>query len=94
MGEWKSYADESRLDWGTEQDGNLNRDQINTGCLIRIAYAMEAMAQRHIELLQENERLSEQVMRFIHRYEKAERSRAALQGWVTRLKEAKRDEKA
>ena len=54
----QSYREESRKNWGKDSaQGALTIEQINTGTLLRIADAVEAMAKRHIELIDERDRL-------------------------------------
>ena len=46
---FKNYKQESRKDWGTNQDSELlSIEQINLGAILRIADATEAMAKNRI----------------------------------------------
>ncbi len=45
MGNFKSYRDESKTNYGHSSGGNANREQINAGSLQRIADATETMAE-------------------------------------------------
>ncbi len=82
----KSYREESRKDYGTTTPGTLDRDQIRTGALLRIADATELMARRHTQLIMERD----EYKRF---HEEADRklsaiklSNSALRGQITKLR--------
>ena len=82
----RGYRQTSRLDWGTDESAALGIDQINTGALLRIADAVEQMAQRHTELMRERdfwERRATEEERAL----KVERHRtASLRGHLKRAK--------
>jgi ribosomal protein S17E len=49
---FRSYKEESRrIRWGTSGEGSLTLDQINTGCLLRIADSLERMEEPYLVLL-------------------------------------------
>lgn len=81
----KSYRKESRTDWGTTDD-KVTLEQINTGAILRIADATEAMAKNHVQLQTERDRLQRWYEQERERAAKLERSNAALRGQITRLK--------
>jgi hypothetical protein len=85
----KSYADESRRRWGTDQDGPLSLEQINTGALLRIADASEAMAENHVKLQNDYDHMRRDRDHYRRRTHSLERSNAALRGHITRLKRAR-----
>lgn len=88
----QSYREESRKNWGKDSsNGNLTLEQINTGCLLRIADAVELMAKRHKELIDSNEYLQRRHREMNAEIERLKRQRAALRGAITRLKRAKAD---
>lgn len=49
------YREESRKNYGTNDEGTLNRDQLNTGCMLRIADAIEKIAINHQQLINERD---------------------------------------
>lgn len=53
MAEFKSYRKESRTDWGETREGNLCRDQVMLGAVLRIADALETIAQNYQNLINE-----------------------------------------
>lgn len=83
---FKPYRDESRKNWGNTDSGNLTIQQINTGALLRIADASEAMAKNHNDLIST-------VAYWRGRAERAEqcsarlaRTVAALRGVITKMR--------
>lgn len=79
----ESLRDKSRLNWLNESNSNEN---IQLGCMLRIADATEAMAKRHTELIDERDR-------YKRWYEQSNRERllferrvAALKGQITKLR--------
>lgn len=59
----KSYKSISKTDWGSQikEGQHPTQEQITLGAILRIADATEAMAIRHTDLIDENERLKERV---------------------------------
>lgn len=49
------YRIETRQNWGTHDGKGLNRDQLNTGCMLRIADAVEKMAINHQQLINDRD---------------------------------------
>ena len=88
---WKSYRDESRVNWGTKRDDNLNLEQIQVGCLLRIADASEAMAKEHNRLLASEKYQREKANWLQQELETERRRSAALRGHIKRLKKKDSD---
>lgn len=78
----------SRVNWGATVDGNDNpkAEDIRLGCLLRIADATEAMAQNHVRLQAERDRLARRCDQLQAEVDRLVRQRAALRGAVTRAK--------
>lgn len=82
---FKSWRDSSKEGWGcTDRQPTL--EQINTGCLMRIADATEKMAQRHIELIEQRDRFERFYRAEQKRTAHLEHSNAALRGHLKRAK--------
>lgn len=81
----------SRTGWGKDVEGQINpdRDDIQLGCLLRIADATEAMAKRHTELIRDRDYLAQRNREHLATIETLSRQRAALRGTITRMKRAK-----
>ena len=87
---FKKFSDESRNGYGRETaDGNLWNDDLQVGCLQRIADATEAMAKNHIRLMEERDRYERWWKTAKADAERIARSNAALRGYIKRLKAAK-----
>lgn len=84
----QSYRQRSREDWGTTApDGyGLTSEQIRTGCLLRIADAVEVMAENHAALIAERDQFKRWYDE--EREKRASRNRkiSALRGVITKLK--------
>ncbi len=82
-----SYRQGSKADYGiTNDNGILTLDQINTGCMLRIADATEAIAKNYLKLqsdLDVSRKLYEQKTVYAKTLEKRN---AALRGVITKLK--------
>ncbi|MEN1941052.1 hypothetical protein WCE39_08160 [Luteimonas sp. MJ174] len=76
--------------WGREVAGesNPNREDIQLGCLLRIADATEAMAKRHTELMAARDYYERLARDRADTIETLRRQRAALRGTITRMKRA------
>ncbi len=84
MSDKRSHMAKSRDAWWC--DGTPRADQLELGCLQRIADATEAMSKTHTELIRQRD-LYEQWYRDERRRKKTlERRLAATQGVVTKLK--------
>lgn len=88
MGTFKSYKEQSRIDWGNNyrDDEKPNRDDLKFGALLRIADATEAMAKRHTELIDENVRLREALKSLEFHYTHEKNSNRTLRGQITKLR--------
>jgi predicted nuclease with TOPRIM domain len=84
---FKSYREGSKTNWGSETGSEgMTLEQINTGCLLRIADATDKMAQRHTELIEQRDRFERWYKNEQKRVEYLERSNAALRGHLKRAK--------
>lgn len=88
MKKFKSYKEESRTNWGmtVEESVQPNLDQINTGAMLRIADATEAMAKNFIQLQNELKWAKERNERLDVRAEKLRRQVSAYKGIIKKLK--------
>lgn len=83
---FKNYRDESRKNYGTTTDDSVCLEQLNAGCLLRIADATEAMAQNHNQLIREKEAMRISRDWFEYEYREAQKKNRYLRAQVTRLK--------
>lgn len=85
---FKSYREESRVNWGTNIDEkeNISSEQISLGALLRIADASEAMAKNHLTLQDNYNFMKERRDYYRELSEKQERQIRALKGVITKLK--------
>jgi hypothetical protein len=88
-----SYREESRKDYGQKYNDEFSTDppnftieQLNAGCLLRIADASEAMAKNHNALISENKYLTERINRVDSSNRFLNRSASSLKGHITRLR--------
>jgi hypothetical protein len=90
MKQFKSYKDESKADWGQTLGVNENpsTDHIALGAQLRIADAVEKIAQNYQSLISERDyyqkRYAEQIERAAH----LRRRISAMQGVATKLRKA------
>lgn len=75
--------DKSRRNWKSDDSTTEN---IQLGCLLRIADATELMAKRHTDLIKELEWMSEVCQERGERIRQLERSLSEHKGQITRLK--------
>lgn len=89
---FQSYREGSRINWGRDMmpGQSLTLDQINTGCMLRIADATEAMAKNHLKLQDDYDYMRSERDRYRSLYNQQQRQIAALRGHITRLKNAKK----
>lgn len=85
MADFKNYRDATKANWGTSDD-KLTLEQVNTGCLLRIADAIEKMASNYQRM--ENELA---MYKRRHNEEKEYKERhwrtiRAMKGVITKLK--------
>lgn len=84
-----SYRKASRDDYGISdvpENTNLNKEQLNTGALLRIADATEKMAVNIVDLQNKLKRTEESLAWNRKRVAYLEKSNAALRGHIKRLK--------
>lgn len=85
---FKSYREESRVNWGATIDEKeaLDREQISLGALLRIADASEAMAKNHITLQADYNYMKDRRDYYRELSTKQERQIRALRSVITKLK--------
>lgn len=85
---WKSYKEGSRANWGVETDNDnpLNIEQIQTGAILRIADATEAMAKRHIELLDDKAMYEKWYINEVKKHQMTANTLRVTKGHLTRAK--------
>lgn len=84
---FKSYRKESRKDWGETNDSSLlTIEQINTGAMLRIADATEAMAKNYVALQAEAERYKRWYEEERRESASLRRRNIALRGQITKLR--------
>ena len=84
---FKSYRDHSKTNWGN-QSGTANLEQINCGSLLRIADAVEKMALRYTELIDQKERSDRSAKYLRETCDKRDRQLSAAKGQITKLRNA------
>lgn len=85
---FKNYREESRKNWGRtmpEKEG-LTNDEVQYGCLLRIADATEAMAKNHVKLQIDLDWYKSQLQNYKALYECEKNSNRSLKGVITKLK--------
>lgn len=86
MGEFKSYRQESRSNWGTSEKGTLTIEQISLGAQIRMADALEVIAKDKQNLEDDYKRMSERRDFWRLEYEKMLAKYRAQKGLVTKMR--------
>lgn len=88
MNVFKSYREESRTNWGATvpEATKPDRDQLQLGCMLRIADAAEAMAKNFVQLQNELKWANERNQRNKSSIEKLQRQVNAYKGIVKKLK--------
>jgi hypothetical protein len=81
----RSLRKESRTDYTIDSE-KTTLEQLNTGAILRIADATEAMAKNHVQLQSERDRLQRWYNEENQKAKKLERSNAALRGQITKLR--------
>lgn len=74
------------------EPGKIWQDEIRNGTLQRIADAVEKMALRHTELIDQRDRYERMYTYERTRRETAERQIAALRGVITKMKKARKED--
>ena len=83
---FKNYREESRKQWGQDQETSLNIEQITIGALLRIADATEAMAKNHVKLQEDYDRMKQSRDYNREKVQQLENSLRTMKGVVTKLK--------
>ena len=83
----RSYQDESRRNWGVETEPS--NDQLQLGCLQRIANAQEQMAKPFVALLEDVASVRRSYKERGEIIDRLDRSNAALRGVITKMKKAR-----
>ena len=86
MGEFKSYREESKTNWGTRNEAPLTIEQIQCGCMLRIADASEYMSRNFVSLQNDLESTKKSRDYYMEKYHQACASNSALRGVITKLK--------
>lgn len=81
-----TFKDQSRVSWQPKENRQVTNEEINTGCLQRIADATEAMAQGYIALQNQRDQYKRWYEQKSKESERMARRIAALQGVITKLK--------
>ena len=81
-----SLREESKKDYGATSENKLALEQINTGAMLRIADAAEAMAKNYVQLQADCERYKRWYAEERDKVAKLGRSNSALSGQITKLK--------
>jgi len=85
----RGFREASSMDWGKEAGLGCTNEEINQGALLRIADAVEKMAQRYDELIRQRDYAQNEVTRLRGIRQHLERSNASLRGHLKRAKKAK-----
>ena len=85
-GDFKSYRDHSRTNWGLDGGAIPTNEQLNTGALLRIADATELMAKRHQELINQRDQFERSTNYWRDRAGSLEKSNRSLRGQITKLR--------
>lgn len=83
---FRSYREESRSDWGARDEGGFSLDQVNTGALLRIADAVEKMAESYDTMRRDRDVWKERALFARRRLDTERRRTAALRGWIRRAR--------
>lgn len=86
---FKNFREESKKQYGADQNEVLNIEELNAGSLLRIADATELMASNYLQMQRDMERLKIMLDREKEKNERLKATVAALCGHVTRLKKLK-----
>lgn len=81
----RTFDSASRSEYPTRDD-DATFQEIQTGCIQRIAAATEAMAKNYIRLQSDNDWLRGRVESLTEKCGRAERSNAALRGVIKKMK--------
>lgn len=82
---FKIYKKESKSNWGADSE-SLSLEQINTGCLQRIADATEAMAKNHNDLMSELQWAKDRRDNYQRLWHGEQNKNRTMKGNITKLK--------
>lgn len=84
---WKSFKEESKKNWGADKKGQeMSREEIAHGCLLRIADAIEVMAKRHTDLIDERNRYERYYNQETAARKRIENTLKSTKGHLTRAR--------
>lgn len=86
MSEFKSYAKESKKDWGTSDPGSITLEQIQTGAMLRMADASEKMASNYTDLQNDRDWYRQKYREKNDEIKHLNRRITSLKGVITKLK--------
>lgn len=86
MPPFKDYREESRKNWGADQEQSLDRGQIQTGALLRISDSLEKIEHPYLTLLRDLERYRRDYRRQQQEIENLRNSNRNLKAYITRMK--------
>lgn len=87
---FKNYRDASRTNWGRDVDDGvaLSREDLQFGCMLRIADATELMARNHATLVAQRDDAQRQRDYFAAESKGLQLQLRAARGQITKLKRA------
>ena len=83
---FKNYRTESREQYGRVTDAGLSPDEINAGCMLRIADAVEKLAADRVQMEKDLAWYKYEVNRLESQKAHTDRSMVNLRGQITKLK--------
>ena len=83
---YKDYREESRAILGMNQERNLSHEQLNLGAILRIADAVEKMAEPFARLMEERDWFKRKYEERGGKIDHLERRIRSLKGVITKLK--------
>lgn len=87
MSEFKNYREESRTNWG-RSNGEVTREDLQFGCLLRIADALERIAS--LDLVSKLQNAENDVKYYKERVRELGHKQRGLKGAITRMKGGKK----
>lgn len=83
---FKSYKEESKINWGRNTDEKISTEQIQLGAVLRIADAVEKVAVRYDDLITDRDWYKRRYQEQSLEISRLQRSQAGLRGYIKRLK--------
>lgn len=83
---WQSYKERSKENWGTSEDTQFTMEEVQYGCILRIADAVEKMAQRHTDLIQERDQYEKWYSNEAKSHKMTSNTLRVTKGHLTRVK--------